>query len=359
MGFLKVRTQYRGHLIELHCGIAGHTQLRWFCFVIFPVLLALHCCTITWAIWREPGARLASYFDWNLQCCGSKAEDSRISVLDDLPCLMMRVQMPFACGIEACGAGLMMLNQSWPALCDVAGRVAGGMGRSDCCDPMLRLTLATVITDSAWEWVYVFFAFIAIILLLSLIQKRGFEEFEQRSNSLHHTLIWFADSIRSPEETAINEWMKKADIRQTERFTPRRQILFVLLHIPCALVAAIPASAYILARKFVLHEKQCYDDPNSVLFCSMPQDEWSAIIMGNAFLIASFKACIMNVFSSYTSRCAAIEGLPFAYAIVGSCRETRLPIAGCLLECGLDSRRVCSLGITGFLNIRGRSLARS
>ena len=163
--------------------------------------------------------------------------------------------MPFACGIAACGAGLMVLNQNWPALCDVAGRVAGRVGRSNCCDPMLRLTLATVITDSAWEWVYVFFAFIAIILMLSLIQKRGFEEYEQRSNSLHHTLIWFADSIRSPEETAINEWMKKADIRQTKRFTLWRHVLFHLLHIPCALVAAIPASAYIFGQKFVPLQK--------------------------------------------------------------------------------------------------------
>lgn len=244
MGFLKVRTQYRGHLIELHCGIAGHTQLRFLCFVIFPVLLALHCCTITWAIWREPGARVASYFDWNLQCCGSKAEDSRISVLDDLPCLMMRVQMPFACGIAACGAGLMTLNAVSSALCN-----------TDCCDPMLRLTLATVMTNSAWEWVYVFFAFITTILMLSLIQKMGLEEYEQRSNSLHHTLIRVSDSVTRPEETAINEWMRKADIRQTKRFTLWRHVLFFLLHVPCALVAAIPASAYIFGQKFVPHQK--------------------------------------------------------------------------------------------------------
>ena len=200
-------------------------------------MLIISFIMFAWSICRQPKTKIE---DWPDLKIGSS--ESAVSVPEDINCLLMRQLMPVSLAFAACGAVLMAVNATSATLC-----------RGDCCDWLTQFTLATVRSETSWQWTYTSCVTFLIITFLLLVEKLGHVKHQRSSDSVHSTLITFGKALETPHEKAIRAWVdnSKANGGGYRYSYWCRMPLFILLHAPCAAVAALPAAAYILAKKYV------------------------------------------------------------------------------------------------------------
>ena len=174
----------------------------------------------------------------------------------------------------------------------------------DCCDWLTQFTLATVRSETSWQWTYTSFVTFLIITFLLLVERLGHVKHQKSSDSVHSTLITFGKALETPCERAIRAWVdnSKANGGGYRYSYWCRMPLFILLHAPCAAVAALPAAAYILAKKYVRQRTITGISHLVACFDSMPQSTWTSDLLGNVLLISFVKLHFCQWFNGRAAR---------------------------------------------------------